>query len=350
PPNRGERELLLRAWHRHLVAGRALPREKRFPNPLSAEDLEHLLVAPGMTPRLLLAALSRGISGEATTITPTSARSDPADGGTGKAGPAVADSLWRTEHAQVHADLEEKERSNIPFDAAELAEGLASALTFVPLLEVATRTERDRILTCVKAPGYEVTLLYLTSLHHGSVGSTLAMAAELAQSSKVVIVREKRFEFPRTWETVRERRAAFERLPNARWLWLEPGDVAWCLTLARLLSQARAKRLRVAGSDEPVSLSQVRDEIHREHSPDRWPCIASITRWLSDVPRDESSPATPRVRAARAPAEVCPSPSPPPFSPARALRGWLAMGRDLGRSTVNHYAHRLRSAIGRSDE
>ncbi len=63
-PARRERELLLRTWHQRLAPKTPGRRKARFPRPLSEDELNQLLDAPGMTPRLLLAALSRAISGQ----------------------------------------------------------------------------------------------------------------------------------------------------------------------------------------------------------------------------------------------------------------------------------------------
>ncbi len=216
----------------------------------------------------------------------------------------------------------------------------------------------------MKAPGHELVLVYLTSSQHGSVASTLAKAAELARSTKVVVVREKRFDFPSTWETVRERRSTFERLPNARWLWLEREDLGHCLTLARLLSKARAKKLDVAGSDEPLSLDRVREAILGERAPTEWESVELITRWLSDVPREtvaagrevQHAGVGPGVEARPSPAAASPPSAPLPARgiplPSEAaapptLRTWLSLGRELGRSAVSRYLRRARTLVGR---
>jgi hypothetical protein len=340
-PDRQKRELLLRAWFERFASRSQNGRKTRFPRPLSESDLETLLTAPGMTPRLLLAAFARGLAGHAVLESAPAARPAPED-----------KALWASEHQRVRRDLEEKERSGMPLDAAELAEALASALSFVPHLEVATRTERERVLTAVNAPGHQLTLVYLTSLHHVSVGATLARATELAQTGKVVIVREKRFELPRSWETVGERRAAFESLPNARWLWLDGEEAGRCLTVARLSSRARAKRLRHEGADEPLSLAEVREEIRQASNPSEWESVVSIGRWLSDVPRSDG--AAPRI-ASRAssssPATAVTAPEPireasasvPAAVPAvLSLREWLSMGRALGTLAIREYAEKVR--------
>ena len=341
-PDRQKRELLLRAWFERFAARSSQDgRKKRFPRPLSSDDLETLLTAPGMTPRLLLAAFARGLAGQPILESAPTARAAPEDG-----------RLWASEHQRAMRDLEEKERSGLPLDAAELAEALASALSFVPHLEVATRTERERVLTVVNAPGHQLTVVYLTSLHHASVGATLARATELAQATKVVIVREKRFELPRSWEAVSERRAAFESLPNARWLWLDAEEAARCLTVARLSSRARAKRLRHGGSDEPLSIDEVREDIRQTSNPSEWDGVVSIRRWLSDVPRsDGGAPRMASRESSRSPTTAAPTPevklevpaSVPEVAPVLpSLREWLSVGRAVGKSAIREYAAKVR--------
>ncbi len=340
-PDRQKRELLLRAWFERFADGRHDGRRKRFPRPLSADGLETLLTAPGMTPRLLLAAFARGLAGQPvlesarTVAAPVPASDD------GK--------LWASEHQRATHDLEEKERSGMPLDAAELAEALTSALSFVPHLEVASRTERERVLTVVNAPGHQLTLVYLTSLHHVSVAATLARATELAQATKVVVVREKRFELPRSWEAVSERRAAFESLPNARWLWLDAEEAARCLTVARLSSRARARRLRHEGSDQPLSIDEVREDIRQANNPSEWDGVVSIRRWLSDVPRSDGGATRMSSRvSSRSPTTTATDVTPEtPASVSTAspalpsLREWLSMGRAVGKLAMREYAAKV---------
>jgi hypothetical protein len=151
-------------------------------------------------------------------------------------------------------------------------------------------------------------------------------------------------------------------LPNARWLWLEREDLALCLTLARLLSKARAKKLDVAGSDEPLPLDRVREAIAGMSAPGEWQSVVSITRWLSDVPRethavralprDEGRPALEASEIRQAPVAISPAPASPPASerPSPTLRAWLAMGRDLGRSALSRYVQKVRTVVGRTEE
>jgi hypothetical protein len=365
-PARRERELLLRTWHQRLAPKTPSRRKAPFPSPLSENELHQLLDAPGMTPRLLLAALSRAISGQPVRFEPRSSpRSKHGLTGDDATSDDVArrtgiEALWNAEYERVRVEQADKERSSLPFDAAELAEALTSALGFAPNLAVSHRTERDRVVTSVKAPGHELVLVYLTSSQHGSVAATLTKAAELARGTKVVVVREKRFDFPNTWETVRERRSSFERLPNARWLWLDGEDLARCLTLARLLSKARAKKLDVAGSDEPLSIDRVRDAILGMHAPAEWESAALITRWLSDVPREtvaaarevqvEVGPAVEARPSSAAALPALPIPASPQASepaPPPTLRAWLSQGRELGRSAVTRYVQRVRTLVGR---
>lgn len=357
-PARRERELLLRTWHQRLAPKTSAGRKARFPSPLTEDELNQLLDAPGMTPRILLSVLSRAISGKPMKIEPAS--SPRSSGGVPRE--TGIEALWNAEYQRVRAEQADKEHSNLAFDAGELAEALTSALDFVPNLAINHRTERDRVVTSVKAPGHELSVVYLTSSQHGSVAATLAKATELARSTKVVIVREKRFEFPSTWETVHERRSSFERLPNARWLWLEREDLARCLTLARLLSKARAKRLDVAGWDEPLPLDRVREAILGMCAPGDWQSVASITRWLSDIPREtpvvralprdakRPAPETPETRQALAAVLPAPDSLPATEGPPPTLRAWLAMGRDLGRSAVSRYVQKVRTMVDRSEE
>lgn len=341
-PSEKERRLLLRAWQDRLSPPTSQPgRKKRLGHPLSQEDVEHLLTAPGITPRLLASAYARALVGksifDASVAEPATEPTDPR---------AALMTHHDGERARVTSELDEKISSNAPFDAAELAEGIAAALSFVPRLELETRSERERYFTTVRAPGAELVIVYLTASHHTAVAAGLVRATELARSSKVAVLREKRFEFPTSWLIVEEKRAEFERMPNARWLWLDRDDVVRCVTLARLSSLARARRLRVPGSEEALSLEQVRHELTTMLAPETWASTSSITRWLDDVPR-AARPSTPEQTKtdAQAPKDL---PVDAPEPPLEALRNWLRSGRTLGKQAVSYYVDKLTGARRRS--
>jgi hypothetical protein len=120
-----------------------------------------------MTPRLLLAALVSAIGGKGDRIQPAPRPPDEHE-------------FWARELQEVQAELRARIDAGLATDAAELAEGLSCALSFVPALVVKTQTERDRLLTQVRTPGHELTVMYLTGVHHSSVASTLTKAIELA--------------------------------------------------------------------------------------------------------------------------------------------------------------------------
>jgi len=336
-PTRDERQLLLRAWHERFAPRGKNGRPPRYPRPLSEAQLEPLLSAPGMTPRLLLATFSRALGGR-----PWSDEIVPA-----AVARSALDKVFDEVKAGVREDLIAKEQSSAPVDATELAEGMAAALSFVPQLEVTTRRERERLFTAVKAPGHELIIVYLSSKHHASVAAALMRASEMAGSSKVAIVRERRLVIPASWASVNERRAVFEGQANARWLWLEAEDTVMHIALGRIFSQARAKRLRHPSSNEVMSLEALRAELATAWQPADWTSTAAIVRWLSDVPKGAAKVAAPPVAAGTEPERA-----PPSMDPRTMLREWLSMGRNVGRAAALHYFDKLRqltrSRSGRS--
>lgn len=346
-PSEKERRLLLRAWQDRLSPPTSQStRRKRLGHPLSLDEVHQLLTAPGMTPRLLATAYARALAGKDVFDAVAEPAAEPADRSSALA------SHHDAERSRVVRELEEKEAADMPFDAAELAEGIAAALSFLPRLEIETRSERERYFTTVRAPGGELVIVYLTAAHHSAVAAGLTRAAELARSSKVAIVREQRFDFPTSWVSVEEKRAEFERMPNARWLWLDRDEVIRCVTLARLSSLARARRLRMPGSEEPMALEDVRREVATTSAPDTWTSAASIKRWLDDVPRaaratPEPAPTSKRdVAEAKAEAPATPSAA-HQEAPMDALRSWLRNGRTIGRQAVSYYMDKLTRRGGR---
>lgn len=357
-PDRAQREQLLRAWHARLGPTNGRGGRRRFPSPLSAEALEALLTAPGMTPRLLLVGLSRAVAGKPVehAAAPT-AEAAPAP----VAGPqSLADGVWakwQEERARVRDELAKKDESGAPVDAAELAEGFTRALAFAASVETETGAARERSLTLVRSAGGAATVLYVTGTHHRSVGAALERAVELAQSGKTVVVRERRLEVPATWEIACAHRAAFEQHANARWLWLEPDEVAHLLALARLWSRVGAAQVCLPGLEDVVTQAQLRTTLAERAPPHTWRAPALIVSWLSDVPRaptSQAAPTPPPPPTPPAPAPTPPTPPTPPpgVEPAPAappaeereptFRDWLRLGRRLGYAAVSRYADRLR--------
>lgn len=342
-PSEKERRLLLRAWQDRLSPPTSQSmRKKRLGHPLTQEDVDHLLTAPGITPRLLATAYARALAGKQVFDTVAEPAIEPAD----KRAELAAH--HDVERASVESELDEKENANVPFDAAELAEGIAATLSFVPRLKLETRSEKERYFTTVRAPGAELVIVYLTAAHHSAVAAGLTRAAELARSSKVAVLRERRFEFPPSWVSVEEKRAEFERMPNARWLWLDRDEVIRCVALARLSSLARARRLRVPGSEEPMAIEEVRRELTATLAPATWVSASSVTRWLDDVPRAGrlATPAPPPlskkdVREAKSDTVSKELPIEVPEPPLDALRSWLRTGRSIGKQAVSYYVDKL---------
>ncbi|HRH00718.1 MAG TPA: hypothetical protein PLR99_30960 [Polyangiaceae bacterium] len=352
-PDRAQREQLLRAWHARLGPPNGRGGRKRFPSPLSPEALEALLTAPGMTPRLLLVGLSRAVAGKPaeqgalTAEAPQPRPQSRADG---------VWALWEAERARVRDELEKKAEAGAAVDAAELAEGLTRALGFAASVETETGAARERSLTLVRSAGGAATVLYVTGTHHRSVGAALARAVELAQAGKTVVVRERRLEVPSTWEIACEHRAAFEQQANARWLWLEPDEVAHLLALGRLWSRVGAAQVCLPGLEEVVTQAELRSTMAERAPPHTWRAPALIVSWLSDVPRAPASQAAPTPSPTQAPPQA-PLPPPPPQTPSRVepapptppaaepeptFRDWLRLGRRLGYAAVSRYADRLR--------
>jgi hypothetical protein len=341
-PTRGERELLLRAWHERLSPRGPRGGAARFPRPLSAEQLEELLEAPGMTPRLLLAAFKRGLAGK-----PLSDDAPVSAVANAPAGPGDhAREVFAREVAEVEAELAERRAEGVALDPPVLAEALASALSFVPHLEVETRSERERLLTTVRGPGHSLSVLYLAATHHASAAALLARATDLASTGKVVVLRERRLELPPTWATVAERRAAFESSPNARWLWLEADDTTKIVALARLLSQARAGRVRPAGASAPLDVGAVRNALEGVLAPASWPPAALLERWLGDVPRAAPHAAGAKTSGrdvARESADQERGRQPPREDLGKMVRELVGLGREVGRAALGRTLRRLRS-------
>ncbi len=281
-PSREQRLALLQAWHEQAFDGAVEP---VFPAPLTATQLEELLDAPGMTPRLLLTALQHAYA--------LPARLDSAAGAAAKSGPptpttpaATPDapllSAWERENERAASKLRRLVRAQQPVDAIEVAEGLAAGLSYIPNATVEVLTERAT-LQVVFSAAHTVRFVIMNGLHHSSATAALAKATELAAADKVVLVREERCLLPASWEAIAERRTAFERLPNARWLWISDDEMRKLLALASAHSLIRAKRWE-PGNGMQQDEAGARAALARAIEPTAWSTLAQATRYLADVP------------------------------------------------------------------
>lgn len=278
-PSREQRLALLQAWHEQAFDGAVEP---TFPAPLTATQLEELLDAPGMTPRLLLAALQQAYAlpgrldsaaGAATILATTPTPTTPV---------APSLSAWERETERAASKLRRLVRAQQPVDAIEVAEGLAAGLSYIPNATVEVLTERAT-LQVVFSAAHTVRFVIMNGLHHSSATAALAKATELAAVDKVVLVREERCPLPASWEAIAERRTAFERLPNARWLWISDDEMRKLLALASAHSLIRAKRWE-PGNEVPQDEAGVRAALARAIEPTAWATLAQAARYLADVP------------------------------------------------------------------
>lgn len=282
-PSREQRLALLQAWHEQAFDGAVEP---VFPAPLTATQLEELLDAPGMTPRLLLTALQHAYALPArlesaagaaatlaTTPTPTTLAASPA---------APSLSAWERETERAASKLRRLVRAQQPVDAIEVAEGLAAGLSYIPNATVEVLTERAT-LQVVFSAAHTVRFVIMNGLHHSSATAALAKATELAAADKVVLVREARCPLPASWEAIAERRTAFERLPNARWLWISDDEMRKLLALASAHSLIRAKRWE-SGNGVQQDEAGARAALAWAIEPTAWSTLAQAARYLADVP------------------------------------------------------------------
>jgi hypothetical protein len=377
-PSRAQRLELLTAWHEHTFAGDV---SKQFPAPMADDSLQELLDAPGMTPRLLLLGFQQALrggqtvlfsSGIDTDLTKTSA----SDKAPPNADAGSLDTVWQQEQHRATTRHRKSQRAQQPFDNGELTEGLATTLRYLPNADVAIAHEGAVLRIILKTPGQELSFLAMNGGHHSSVVATLNRAMELVAKQKVVLVRELRWPIPETWSAVASRRQQFERMPNARWLWLTDEDVILSLALAQVHSLVRSQRLAMTEAELLLRCSV-------DLAPIQWQLLAAASRFVSDVPHapavnsrgrskkadsvrmKKSSVAVPNgdavttvVVPGAAKASDTATVAPPSASPATAapatpptVRQWIILGRDLAKDiakdTLSDVRHRALRLLGR---
>jgi hypothetical protein len=101
----------------------------------------------------------------------------------------------------------------------------------------------------------------------------------------VATLTDRRCQLPESWASIAERRAEFERSPNARWLWLTDEDVPRLLAYAELMTLARSKRL-------PFDMTALEASawVARTQQPDRWTVLQDCERFMIDVPHAPPKP------------------------------------------------------------
>jgi len=370
-PSREQRLALLQAWHEQAFDGAVEP---VFPAPLTATQLEELLDAPGMTPRLLLTALQQAHESPQRLINapvPSPATASPSVINAATPAALPLPSPWQRECERAASKQRRLARAQQPVDAIEVAEALAAGLSYVNHATVDMLTERATLQVVFSAASTVVRFVIMNGLHHSSATAALAKATELAAVDKVVLVREERCPLPASWEAIAERRAAFERMPNARWLWISDEEMRKLLALAAAHSLIRAKRWD-ASVGARMAESDVRAALAREIAPLSWPTLTQAARYLADVPH--APVVVTRGRRGKKPADAVPTPdvvaytvvaisnepavvvaaTPPvatasvashsvqPTPPAPAdLKQWLDSGKQLARHTFAAYREKL---------
>ncbi len=386
-PSREQRLALLAAWHEQAFDGQQRP---EFPTPLSAQQLDDLLDAPGMTPRLLMVALQHARDGHtqaphllatdrselasagpssATTATTSTASTLRQHQHANNAAMAVTQqSPWARECERAATKLRRLTRAQQPVDAIEVAEALAAGLSYLPHTSVDILTERATLQVVVTGAGHVVRFIIINGLHHSSATAALAKATELAAIDKVVLVRETRCPLPASWEAIADRRAAFERLANARWLWISDDDMRNILALSSAHSLVRAKRWEAADGAR-LTETDLRSVLRQEARPTSWSAISHAERCMADVPHAPEPAQRHRKTSKRevtrelAPVPTAPTPTLPVTSPVlqstnvsspllpnssvpalaapQNLRQWLATGRELARGTFAAYRAKI---------
>jgi hypothetical protein len=267
-PSPEERRSLLEAWREALPED---ARDRPFPHPFPAAEVDRWIHDRGMTPRMLMQAASeawlrRMEPGEAV---PESATVDTA--------PSLDERLtaqWEAAIERARGEIDEAATESRGVLAERLASGISAALSLVGVDATQAATKLGpRIDAQHEGARFEV--LVAQQQNHRSLAAAIRAATGAASSKRVRLVRERAAAIPPTWKEVDGLLTAFEALPGAALVWASRDDVARLLALEGFLTAARSHDL---SDDEgrPVPAKDAIAWAERALETPSWPILEAL--------------------------------------------------------------------------
>lgn len=286
-PRPEERAALVEAW------SGCLPPEQRHPLPWPFGQAEWSRWAqePGVTPRMLMIACREALAERGHEPSPppvpkdsagTRQSSAPAPGaprrGTATRSPEPEpglegrlEELWEEQRAAAREELDRALLDGRPLDPERLLGGLAAALGLLSI-PVAPRVPREPQDLRIVAAGEPADLFVAQQNHPRSLSALFEKVARIAESRRVIVVREAARPIPPTWARALEELGNLRERPNACFLEIAPRELADLLALQGLLSAARSQDL--AGRDgRPLPEALVQLWAQSSLEVDTWPSV-----------------------------------------------------------------------------
>lgn len=271
-PTPNQSRALLELW-----CGKLQSPEQPFPWPFTAEQVDALCTLPGVTPRMLLAALMEACEGTEPSILQDSSRTSGTLPERSEAEPAELNALladeWAALVATAHAQLDQAETRRGGVDNGRLRDGILLAAAFTE--DAALRGVNDPYIQLEpKAPGARW-LCLLHQGHYRSIAAALDRVLGRAASKPGVVVREQWRPFSPTWKSTIKRQLELLARPHLTWHELTREEAASLLALETMLQLARSRDL-CDQRGVPLGEQQVHDYLRQEVCPDRWGLVLAL--------------------------------------------------------------------------
>jgi hypothetical protein len=310
-PTAQESHQLLEMWHG------AIERPLRpLPWPFSDSELRRLLLLPGLTPRMLLSALSEARDGSPIGLLQESSTGESRHLDLNE----VLNTEWSARNAAAHRIIDQVEERRGAIDSRRLSDGILTASTFDPSLALRSSGDDHIQIEAEDKSGRFLCILHQS--HHSSVNATLDRVLALRTDKKGVVLREQWRPFSPSWKVTLQRQSEVLARDSITWFELSRQDTALLLALEDFV-QASLSHDICDGIGRPVSPEAVRKFISSEIRPGDWSllqALSSKTPNFVDGDQPDELEVTRQIDGVPAPIPIEPlDPSALTISPVQAI-------------------------------
>lgn len=260
-PTSEYREALVQEWRKHAGV-----EDKPFPFPFGGQrGWNYWKSIGGVTPRMLFVEFKGRLEGD---IDPEATTGTDGDAPTGS--PGLDDQLagtWDQHLSRARAELMDAGKTDTPIDPGRVRSGLATLLALRGDLEPAEAVPVSGDLVALRGSTRAV-LKVIQEANGTSVAASVRKAKALAESERVVVLREKRLPIKSTWAATLQAREEFTKAGGV-WHHLDHGHTAHLLALRAFYTAGQSGDV----SDEqgrPIVFTAVESWLKQHVHDDEW--------------------------------------------------------------------------------
>jgi hypothetical protein len=264
-PTPDESRQLLEMWHGEIESPRG-----PLPWPFQPAEFKTLLDLPGLTPRMLLSALSEARDGLPIGLLQETSTTDSPDSNLEE----ILNKEWSTRKDAAHIIIDQVEDRRGAIDRQRLSDGVLTASSFAPSL--ALRSTGDDHVQIEAEDDTGRFLCVLSQSHHRSVNANLDHILGLEATQKGIVLREQWRPFPPSWKQTLKKQSEVLARDSIHWFELTRQDTAHLLALEDFVQASLS--LDICDSiGRPVSPEAVRDFISTHIRPAEWPLLKALS-------------------------------------------------------------------------